>query len=78
MTCTKDQVAESIRVERARRKWSREDLAEKTGIPVSTISSYENAKNGISLDNAWALADAFNMPIGPLFGRDESPFEKAS
>lgn len=78
MACTKEQVAECIRAERARRKWSRDDLAEKTGIPAATIGTYENAKSGITLDNAWALADAFKMPIGPLFGRDESECKKAS
>lgn len=78
MVCTKEQVAECIRAERARRRWSRDDLAKKTGIPAATLGSYENAKNGITLDNAWALADAFKMPIGPLFGRDESECKKAS
>lgn len=78
MACTKEQVGECIRAERARRKWSRDDLAEETGIPATTIGSYENAKSGITLDNAWALADAFKMPIGSLFGRDESKYEKAN
>lgn len=78
MACTKDQVAECIRAERARRKLSREDLAKKTGIPAATIGSYETAKSGITLENAWELADAFKMPLGPLFGRDESECKKVN
>lgn len=78
MACTKEQVGECIRAERARRKWSREDLAEKTGIPAATIGSYENAKSGITLNNAWALADAFKLPLGALFGRDESKCKKVN
>lgn len=78
MACTKEQVGECIRAERARRKWSRDDLAQETGIPAATIGSYENARSGITLDNAWALADVFGMPIGPLFGRDESKYKKAN
>lgn len=77
MTCTKEQVAGCIRAERARRKWSRDDLAKESGIPSSTIGSYEDAESGIPLANAWALADAFELPIGALFGREESKYEKA-
>lgn len=77
MTCTKEKVAEVIRAERARLGLSRDELAQKTGIPSATIGAYEKGRNRITLENAWVLADIFNMPIGPLFGRDETKCKKA-
>lgn len=78
MACTLEQVAGCIRAERARRNWTRETLAHETGIPAATIGAYENADNRITLENAWKLADAFGLPLGALFGRDESSYGKAS
>ena len=46
--------------------------------PATTIGAYEKGENRITLENAWALADVFNMPLGPLFGRDESECKKVS
>lgn len=78
MACTKEAVADVIRAERARLGMSRDELAQETGIPSATIGAYEKGKNRITLENAWILADAFNMPIGPLFGRDESACKKVN
>ncbi len=78
MPCSKKEVAEVIRAERARLGLSREGLAKESGIPSATIGAYEKAENRITLENAWTLADVFNMPIGPLFGRDESECKKVS
>ena len=75
MTCTKERVAACIRAERARRGWSRETLSKKTGIPVATLTAYEQAKHQITLENAWKIANAFGMSIDKLFGPEE--FEKA-
>ena len=78
MACNKEKVAEVIRAERARLGWSREKLAEESGIPSATIGAYEKGENRITLENAWALADVFALPIGPLYGRDESKCKKVS
>ncbi len=78
MTCTKEEVGSCIRAERARLGMSRDRLAQEAGIPAATLGAYENAENRITLESAWALADVFNMPLGPLFGRDESGCKKVN
>lgn len=70
MGYSKESVAEVIRVNRARRRMSREDLAKESGIPAATIGSYENAVSGMSLENAWAIADVFDLDMDELFERD--------
>lgn len=69
MGFNKDHVAECIRANRARRRMSRADLSEATGIPTATLQSYEDASAGISFENAWRLADAFDMDMDDLFER---------
>ena len=70
MGYSKGHVAECIRANRARRRMSRETLADESGIPVSTIAKYENGECNMSLENAWAFADAFGMDMDELFERD--------
>lgn len=74
MACTKEQIAECLRAERARRNWSREYVAQEINISASTLGTYENAECRITLDVAWRLADLYELPIGKLVGRDESAF----
>lgn len=69
MAYSKEQVAECIRANRARRRMSREALAEKSGIPACTIATYEQAECGMSFENAWAIADVFGMDMDELFER---------
>lgn len=69
MGYSKEHVAECLRANRARRRMSREDLAKESGIPASTIASYEKAECGISLENAWAIADMFDLDLDDLFER---------
>lgn len=69
MGFNKEHVAECLRANRARRRMSRADLAEATGIPAATIKSYEDADSGISLENAWKIADVFDLDMDDLFER---------
>lgn len=69
MGYSKERVAECLRANRARRRMSREDLAKASGIPASTIGSYEQAESGMSFENAWALADVFDLDLDDLFER---------
>lgn len=65
----KTTIGNCIVASRGRRRMTRLDLSEATGIPVSTLEGYENAKTSISLENAWRIADAFGMEIDDLFER---------
>lgn len=64
-----EEIGSCIRAERSRLNMSRAELAEASGIPAATIETYENGKSRITLENAWILADLFNMSIDALFGR---------
>lgn len=78
MTCSTEEVAGCIRAERARLGWTRDKLAQESGIPAATLGAYEKGENRITLENAWKLADVFGLPIGKLFGRDESKCKKVN
>lgn len=52
-----------IRTERMNRDWSQKDLAERTGISCSRISSIEKGKSVISVDFLIRLSEAFEMPV---------------
>jgi transcriptional regulator with XRE-family HTH domain len=68
-----DMVARRVAYERARRKWSREDLARRmtdAGTPVNQSAIYKieqgSPRRTISLDEAHALADVFGITLDDL------------
>lgn len=67
---TMKDIADSIRMHRARLRLSRDGLAERCGIPAATIASYENELANISLTNACKLADALGVTLDELAGRN--------
>ena len=52
--------------ERDARNWTRQDLADKSGIPYPTIARWENPRGRVKPDHEGiqALARAFDMPAG--------------
>lgn len=76
MVATKEEIGRAIAAERVRRNWSREKLSEETGIPTSTIGTYERGKSMPTIDTCWVFADAFRMSIGALVGRNEEKYLK--
>lgn len=64
-----DRVAASLRANRAYVKESRQQTADNVGIPASTLASYEHAESGMSLENAWRLADYYGKSIDDLVER---------
>lgn len=73
MSFDRERVAGCIRANRARNRMSRDELAKVSGIPASTIATYENGECGPSLENAWALADVFDLDLDALFERQRKP-----
>lgn len=59
--------ADKVLLERTKRRWSQEKLAEYADLHRTTISSIENQKFFITIDNAAKIANAFEMTMGELF-----------
>lgn len=59
-----------IRVLRAQRKWTQEDLAEAVGVSRQTINAIEKEKFDPSLPTAFRIARLFGLPIEEIFQFD--------
>lgn len=46
-------------------------LAEKIGVPVRTLGSWERGEREIDLADAWKIADAMNVRLDDIAGRVE-------
>lgn len=62
---------ERLRTARDRRQLSQSQLAEKTGLPASSISHFESGARKPSFDNLKRLATALNVSTDYLLGRVE-------
>jgi transcriptional regulator with XRE-family HTH domain len=67
-----DTLGEALRALRQTRGWSLTDLAEASGVPISTISKIENAQMSPSLVHAINLASALEANLGFLVDRGGS------
>jgi putative transcriptional regulator len=56
-----------LKVLRAERDWSQEDLAQKAGVSRQTINAIETGKYNPSLDLAFKLAAICEMKIEEIF-----------
>lgn len=65
----RDRFAWSLRDHRAARGLSQEELAEATGIPLPTLSRWENALNDARLAAVCTLADYFDVTLDEMAGR---------
>lgn len=63
-------IGERIKFLREKKGYTQEKLEEITDIQKGTISKYENGHNSPSAENIEKIADAFNVSIDYLFGRD--------
>jgi putative transcriptional regulator len=59
-----------LRVLRAERGWSQQDLADRIGVSRQSVNAIETGKYDPSLPLAFRLSDLFEMPIEALFSRD--------
>ncbi len=61
-----------LRVLRAERNWSQQELADKVDVSRQTINAIEAEKYDPSLPLAFKLAKLFGMPIETIFHAEES------
>ena len=59
-----------LRVLRAERQWSQQDLAEALGVSRQSVNAIETGKYDPSLPLAFRIADVFALTIEDIFLRD--------
>ena len=60
-----------IRVLRAEKQWTQEDLASEVGVSRQTINAIEKEKFDPSLPTAFRIARLFGLPIEQVFEYEE-------
>lgn len=60
-----------IRVLRAERRWSQQDLAERLGVSRQTVNAIENGKYDPSLPLAFRIGKVFGLPIEEIFDYED-------
>jgi putative transcriptional regulator len=61
-----------LRVLRAERQWSQQDLAEALGVSRQSVNAIETGKYDPSLPLAFRIADVFALAIEEIFLRDQT------
>ncbi len=64
-------IARNMRVERAKKNWTQEDLAEAADISTKHITKIENEKVTPSIFLIYKIARAFNITIDKLVTEEE-------
>jgi putative transcriptional regulator len=59
-----------LKVLRAERDWSQQDLAERLGVSRQSVNAIETGKYDPSLPLAFRIADLFELAIEAIFLRD--------
>ena len=60
-----------LRVLRAEREWSQQDLAERLGVSRQSVNAIETGRYDPSLPLAFRIADVFALPIEDIFQKDD-------
>ena len=59
-----------LKVLRAMRDWSQQDLAERLGVSRQSVNAIEKGRYDPSLPLAFTIAEVFELPIEEIFSRD--------
>lgn len=59
-----------LRVLRAERQWSQQDLADRLGVSRQSVNAIETGRYDPSLPLAFTIAELFAMPIEAIFERE--------
>lgn len=68
MSYSNGKVARNLKIERVKRGWSQERLAEASGVGQNSISRYETGATTPGLDQAFKIASALGCSIDDLVG----------
>lgn len=60
-------VAKGMRSQRAARQWSQAELAVRLGWTQSAVSAAEQERRGLRIDQVFAIAEVFDIPVISLF-----------
>lgn len=66
----RDELKNRLRVLRAERKWSQQDLAQRLEVSRQSVNAIETGKYDPSLPLAFRIADVFDLRIDEVFLRD--------
>ena len=71
-----DVIAGAVRAERARRRWSQAELAERTGMARSTIGDIEQGKRQVTANHLPLFCRALGVPLSVLIdGADQADLD---
>ncbi len=59
-----------LKVLRAERDWSQQDLADHLGVSRQSVNAIEKGRYDPSLPLAFTIAELFGLPIEAIFSRD--------
>jgi len=59
-----------LKVLRAERDWSQQDLAERLGVSRQSVNAIEKGRYDPSLPLAFSISEVFDLPIEEIFSRD--------
>lgn len=62
----------SLKVLRAERDWSQQDLADRLGVSRQSVNAIEKGRYDPSLPLAFTIAETFGLTIEEIFQRDET------
>lgn len=62
-----------LKVLRAERDWSQQDLADRLGVSRQSVNAIEKGRYDPSLPLAFTIAELFELPIEAIFLRDGEP-----
>lgn len=59
-----------LKVLRAERDWSQQDLADRLGVSRQSVNAIEKGRYDPSLPLAFTISEVFGLPIEEIFSRD--------
>ena len=62
-----------LKVLRAERDWSQQDLADRLGVSRQSVNAIEKGRYDPSLPLAFTIAELFELPIEAIFLREGDP-----